>query len=264
MGKDIVCFDFDGTLIDEDGRIHPRDAELLAEGDRAVFVPATGRPLHSVRAAFERNGLFIGRSIPFPMVLQNGAALYAPNETWLSFYPLDVETQQELLRIVRRYHEVTSLLFSTERLEVLYPSNSGKRMIRRFDLRPSPFEERWAGRRLTKLTCVAASGGPLREMAQETRSLDIQAGFSLGNSYELTGAGVDKGPMLRELIAHLNLDGAPIAAAGDGENDLSMFRVATHSFVPTGSPASIRRFADHEIAVSKRGVIEPILETLGC
>ena len=73
----IVCLDFDGTLVDEEGHIHPYDVEILAEERHdVVFVPATGRPLHAVRRAFERHGLFADRPVPLPMVLENGAAVY--------------------------------------------------------------------------------------------------------------------------------------------------------------------------------------------
>ena len=57
MTKPVLCFDFDGTLVDGEGHIHPRDVALLRENSQAHFLPATGRPLHAVRRAFVRNGL---------------------------------------------------------------------------------------------------------------------------------------------------------------------------------------------------------------
>ena len=73
--RPIVCLDFDGTLVDDEGRIHPADVEILANERSVAFVPATGRPLHAVRRAFERHGLFAGGPIPFPLIVENGAAV---------------------------------------------------------------------------------------------------------------------------------------------------------------------------------------------
>ena len=69
----IICLDFDGTLVDKQGYIHPQDVEILSAPGDAIFVPATGRPLHSVRKVFARNGLFTGQPIPLPLILDNGA-----------------------------------------------------------------------------------------------------------------------------------------------------------------------------------------------
>ena len=45
----IFCFDVDGTLVDEQGVIHPADVALLgAEPPAALFIPCTG---HAGRTA---------------------------------------------------------------------------------------------------------------------------------------------------------------------------------------------------------------------
>jgi len=86
MPQKIICFDLDGTLINAHGMIHPADIEILATHRGSLLVPATGRTISSVRQLFEKNGLFIGQPLPFPLILQNGAALYSEGEHLLAHF----------------------------------------------------------------------------------------------------------------------------------------------------------------------------------
>src|SRR5512138_2108879 len=98
MSLPIVCFDMDGTLLDEQMRIHPRDIALLTREDApALFVPSTGRPLISVRHAFAKNGMYESRRIPLHLVLQNGAVRMSPGEVTVGYDPFDARVQDELL-----------------------------------------------------------------------------------------------------------------------------------------------------------------------
>jgi hydroxymethylpyrimidine pyrophosphatase-like HAD family hydrolase len=51
--------------------------------------------------------------------------------------------------------------------------------------------------------------------------------------------------------------------AGDGENDLTLFEMATLSFAPLDSPPAIRTRADRVLDVRKEGLLAPILEEIG-
>ena len=66
MAKPIICFDLDGTLVDEDGRIHPQDIEILRTETRVHFIPATGPHLRRGRAPVICNvGSVLGhRAVP--------------------------------------------------------------------------------------------------------------------------------------------------------------------------------------------------------
>ena len=72
--NDALFIDFDGTLANREGEIHPRDAAILQARDRhpVRFILATGRPFHSVRRTFERNGIFVDRPVPLPLVPGRG------------------------------------------------------------------------------------------------------------------------------------------------------------------------------------------------
>lgn len=258
MDKPVIVFDFDGTLVDKNGRIHPRDVHILRDETRALFVPATGRPLHAVRRAFERHGLFTGVPIPFPMVLQNGAALYKPGEVLFAHTPFAPEVQAGLLATLQRHKQVCCVLFGVTQSEILWPNPAGLRMIERFDLLVTPFNP--AGQVYTKLIGVAAGPGAMAALTAELAGLPLEASYSLPTVLELTPQGVDKGAKLLELLSGLGLQEARIAAAGDGENDLPLFKAAQRTFCPSSSPEVIRAQTGAVIDVAQTGLLGPMME----
>ena len=131
MTLPILCFDLDGTLLDGKGRIHPQDAALLADPEPlALFIPATGRPLGSVRLTFNKNGLFVGRKLPFPLILENGSILYAGGEKLVSFLPFDCQAQSDLIDLAGQHPQVTFLFMGLEEVHVEHPSPFGRRRSR--------------------------------------------------------------------------------------------------------------------------------------
>jgi hypothetical protein len=71
---DAILLDLDGTLVDDEDRIHPRTLEALREADRrgVRVMIATGRSELATRPALEALGL------ENPAVVYNGAGLYCP------------------------------------------------------------------------------------------------------------------------------------------------------------------------------------------
>lgn len=258
----IVCLDFDGTLVDEEGRIHPADVEILANERSVAFVPATGRPLHSVRRTFEQHGLFSGRPIPFPLVLENGAAVYAENEILRSHRSFEPDLQDVLMRVVLGSERMSFLLFSLDEVRALRPSETLRALIRRFGLNAQTFDpDEDPTPSLTKVAVTAEDMETLRAFADEAAELPLERTYSLPNVLELTPAGVHKGDGLALL-----LDGRDqveeVIAVGDGENDLALFELATLSFAPEGSPPAIRARADRVLDMREEGLPAPILREI--
>ena len=69
--------DVDGTLIDVDEKIHPKDVALLQDfpEDLQPFL-TTGRSLHGAKGVLQQNGLFEGKPLSLPGVFMNGGAAY--------------------------------------------------------------------------------------------------------------------------------------------------------------------------------------------
>ena len=258
----MICFDFDGTLVDEEARIHPADVEVLATERSVRFVPATGRPLHAVRRTFERHGLFVDGPIPFPMVLENGAAVYTENEVLRSRTSIDPDLQDALMGAVLSSEGVSFLLFGLDEVRTLRPNEILKAMVRRFDLDVRPFEP--GGEMLLgKVAAVSDDPGVLREFDARISGLPLERTYSLPTVLELSTVGVHKGRGLRTLLEDSpEHAGAEVVAVGDGENDLALFDLATLSYAPEDSPPAIQARADRVLDVRKRGLLAPILEDL--
>jgi len=264
----IVCLDFDGTLVDDRGRIHPADVEILANERSVAFVPATGRPLHSVRRAFERHGLFSGCPIPFPLVLENGAAIYGERENLRSRRSLQPELRDELLRAALSAKEANFLLHSLDEARTLGSNGLLRAFVRRFDLDARPWDPdsepagSW-GRPLVKLVVTAQDPEAVGRFEAETADLPLERTYSLPNMLELGPAGVHKGSGLAALLDYTGHAPREVVVAGDGENDLALFEMATLRFAPADSPPAIRARADRILDVREEGLLAPILREIG-
>ncbi|CAN5592139.1 hypothetical protein BH24ACT22_BH24ACT22_06360 [soil metagenome] len=262
VGRPLICLDFDGTLVDEEGRIHPSDVEILAEERSVAFVPATGRPLHSVRRTFEQHGLFSGRPISFPLILENGAAVYSENEVLLSHRSFDPELQDVLMRAVLDSEGTSFVLFSLDEVHALRPSETLRAMIRRFGLNVHPFNpDEDPARPFTKVSATAEDIETLHEFAANIVELPLERTYSLPNMLELAPVGVHKGGGLTALLEGWERV-EQIVAVGDGENDLALFEQATLSYAPESSPPAIQARADRIIDLSKEGLLAPILREI--
>ncbi len=263
MTTPIICFDFDGTLVDSEGRIHSSDIEILGSEHPATFIPATGRPLHSVRRVFELHGLFVERPIAFPLVLENGAAVYRPGESLHSKHSFSSEVQAFLLRAMLDSPRVTFLLFSLDKVQMLWPSSAGWKMVQRFGLTTQPYSPDGEEDALTKLVAVAEDPEPLRDFDSLTVGSELERAYSLPTVLEYTRSGIDKGRGLSMLLDNAPRSDVRVVVAGDGENDLPLFDLADVSFAPDDSPSAIRDRANHVINVKENGLLTPIIRNIG-
>lgn len=259
----IVCIDFDGTLVDHEGRIHPADVRILG-GERSVsFVPATGRPLHSVRRTLERHGLFVDEKIPFPLVLENGSAVYLENEDLLRQRSFESGLQDELMRAVRAAIRASVLLFSLDSARALRANETLWALVRRFDLDARVFDlDESLPQPLCKIGLTAEDPEDLHAFQAEISGLPLEQTYSLPDMLEVAPVGVHKGLGLTDLLENAGRVGAEVVVVGDGENDLALFDQATLSFAPESSPPAIQARADRVLDLSKEGLLTPILREI--
>jgi HAD superfamily hydrolase (TIGR01484 family) len=259
----ILCFDFDGTLVDPEGRIHPEDVEILGSDTTVTLVPATGRPLHSVRTTLRAHGLFAEQPVGFPLILENGAMVYDEDEVLRSRHAFAEDVRDPLLDAMLATPELTFIVHQGDEVRVLHPSEPGDRMIERFRLETVPYDAD-GGRAdpLTKVVCIAATPEPLQAFARETGELPMERAFSLPTALEFNAEGVDKGTGLAAFLEG-RADGAPVLVAGDGGNDLPLFPLADVAFAPEESLQAILDLAHRVVDVSERGILRPMLEAIG-
>ena len=256
----IVCFDMDGTLLDQDGSIHPNDAAILGSLQRpSLFIPCTGRPVQSLRRAFARNGLFRTGCIPLPLVLLNGSLLLGGNESPLAYHPFEQAVQEELIELAMQFRHITFWFLSEADILAQWPNPLSDAMAAGFDFTLQPLAECHGGMRFSKIMCVSDSPSALAELARAAADFPVESALSLPTVLELTKKGIDKASGIAELLQELGFAGRPVFAAGDGENDLPLFRMAARSFAPSTAPEGIRAAASELIDVSREGLLTPIL-----
>lgn len=272
MDKPVICFDLDGTLVDEQGKIHPRDVALLRQPDPpAVFVPCTGRLLPSVRKLFSRHQAFPGglqpgaidqagaAKLPWPQVLQNGAALYGPGEALVSYHCFSESLRRSLVDEIARTPEVAFLVFTEQKVYIAHPDDFSRSILPRFDLdaEPFPLDQEM---RFSKVMALSPHPGRLQEIEARTAGEEIEQSYSLETVLELTPAGIHKGRGVSELLDSLGWQGSPLLAAGDGGNDLPLFELTGHTFAPQTAPDEIKARASRIVDTAQSGLLEPLLQ----
>ena len=259
----VVCVDFDGTLVDHEGRIHPADVEILRSERSVSFVPATGRPLHSVRRTLQRHGLFVDEKIPFPLVLENGSAVYKENEELLRQRSFEPELQDELMHAVRAAIWASVLLFSLDSARALRANETLWALVRRFDLDAQAFDiDEELPQPLCKIAVTAEDPEHIHAFQAEISGLPLEQTYSLPDVLEVAPVGVHKGLGLADLLENAGRVDAEVVVVGDGENDLALFDQATVSFAPESSPPAIQARADRVIDIGKEGLLTPLLREI--
>ena len=74
---------------------------------------------------------------------------------------------------------------------------------------------------------------------------DILVSSSLPNNLEINAAGADKGSALLRLAEHLGIRKEETMAFGDGENDISMIRLAGFGVAMENGEESVKAMADY-------------------
>ena len=261
MPLSILCFDLDGTLVNDQGEIHPDDVVLLDHPDADVlFIPATGRPLKAVKRTFRKAGLFKEKKIPFPLVLQNGSLMYLPDENPLSYEPFDMETQKKLIRLAKDRPETTFLFLGMEEIHLLWPSQFGLLSVEKYEFEVIPFIDRSINCSFSKVMCISNVARDLSALAQFVKWMPVDTALSTPTIFEVTPQGINKGSGLLKLLRALGWENLPLYVAGDGENDLPMMQMARVSFAPTNALPDVVKQSHFRIDVGQRGLLRPMME----
>lgn len=259
--RPIIVFDMDGTLINEQGCIHPQDVALLTMPDPpAVFVPATGRSLFALRRTLQDTGISNGSPLTYPLILQNGSLIFASGEKKLRYTHFDLKTQNDLIAICKKKPGTTYLFFGESELRMLYPTPFGIEETERYLFLPREYSSDEPVIAYSKIMCLSNDVSYLDEMTSLVKGFDIEMALSTPTILEFNPPGVTKGSGLEMLVEYHNWDRNNIYCAGDAENDLGMFKLFENSFAPKTSPKSIQNRAANIIDTLEHGLLTPILQ----
>jgi HAD superfamily hydrolase (TIGR01484 family) len=259
----VVCFDLDGTLLNDSGQIHPQDMALLkAEPPPAHWVPTTGRPLSSVKKMFGRLGLLKDGWLPFPAVLQNGAVVLGWGEQPLAHTAFSAEAQSALIEIAERFPEIDCMLLGQAEIYIANATPFGWEAAVRYDFSMRPLEEEHRLVPFSKVMWLAPERAQLEPLEALVRRLPVEGAYSMDTIFEVSPRGVHKAAGLHTLLAKMGWEQVPVLFAGDGENDAELLRSADLSFAPVDSPPQIQALAGRVIDPREAGLLQPMLEAL--
>lgn len=260
----IACFDLDGTLVDETGSIHPEDRRILENPpDGIILIPASGRSLDSVKKVFSRNGLFVGARFPCPLILQNGALVYAAGENLLGYSPFTPNTQNDILEMALEMDEVTYLFQSQDQIHRVWSHPFGLSRIQKYDFDVEPYDPGAGLPRCGKVMCLSEDYDALLRIRERSAGFDADAAFSMRTIFEFTPRGVNKGSGLKFLLEKTGMAPARVAAAGNDQNDFDLLRVADLKFAPKESNAAALCDPDCLLDPDRGGILAPIIHRLG-
>jgi HAD superfamily hydrolase (TIGR01484 family) len=258
----VVCTDLDRTLLDEDGRIHPQDKEILQTRQDIQFVLATGRPLHSVKKAFHKNGMFQDCSLPFALAGVNGSVTYKAGERLNEYFPFTPSVRERLFDLTQRFSAVTWWFYEIDEVYMRWPNPFGQQVVADLDMICKTFTCTDDHDRFSKLVGISGDPNLLREAGEQASHLPVEIMYGLGFFFEVNPRGVNKGSGVLSLLSSPT-NGTKIFAAGDDENDLPLLSLADRSFCPLTANPHIYAMVDQVIDKTERGLLTPILEQAG-
>jgi hydroxymethylpyrimidine pyrophosphatase-like HAD family hydrolase len=99
----------------------------------------------------------------------------------------------------------------------------------------------------------------IRDLIQ---GFDFELATSKTTILEINPPGVSKGVALEYLAEQNGWDKHRVYCAGDGENDLEMFRRFPVSFTPHTSPDAIKKQVTHVVDIQEHGLLRSILNII--
>jgi len=251
---DWLVTDLDGTLVDRDLQIPPRNVEAIDRYRAAggVVTIATGRNEHSARRYHEQLGL------DTPLILYNGARItnLASGNRLLD---LTLGGAWELL--------------CTHSLPLL-PATVGAVAFQDLDayiVKPAPALADYAARDQIELKTSTPPGVPTKLMliAESPGDLaDLVAGSITGvrlvrseKTYlEVLPAHADKGSALTTLAASLDIPLTRVAAIGDNPNDLELIQTAGLGAAVADGHPDVKRAADVIVSPCSQGAVADLID----
>jgi Cof subfamily protein (haloacid dehalogenase superfamily) len=259
----ILCIDIDGTLIDSHERIHPQDVQVLKNFPEEIQpMLTTGRILHSAKGVLRENGLFKPDPFPLPGVFMNGGVTYQPGETLCTHHAFLSETREALINLSGNFPRSAFTFFAIDTVYLVNSTSFAHQIARIHHLGARSIDADDLPAEIIKVMILEPEPTAMQKIKHQSQSLEAEKAFSLPFAFEINPPGIDKAVSLTALLKSMHLDGLPIYAAGDAENDLALFKHARTSFAPTTAHPKVIKVADHLIARENEGLLTPLLRNL--
>ena len=249
----LIALDLDGTLLNGQKQISPRDLAAVAAAAAMgiAVVPVTGRPAQGIpQAVLDLPGVRY-------VVSSNGATIrdIHTGETLLEAH-LEAEIARQVLARSHRFTMIREAFragvgyLSREDYDILCARYEGAMLAYVLDTRqvlpgtvaefleedPRPIEE------LFFLTDSPETKAELRRTLEDLPGIGFADPFP--NDLEVIAGHIDKGEGLRFLLDRLKIDPSEVLAMGDGGSDLPMLRLAGIGVAPANALETVQAGAD--------------------
>jgi len=259
----ILCLDIDGTLIDRDKHLHPKDAEILGQIPKEIqLILTTGRTLPSAKGILHEKGLFTESPFVLPGVFMNGGIAYLPGEVVCVQHPFSPITRETLIELAKAFPQTGFIFFSQTSGYILNNTPFAEHIVSIHHLNARASRISDIPDQIIKVEVLDSDPHLLHKIQLQTESLLVQCAYSLPYAYEINPSGITKAKTLHTLLNAMGLIELPIIVAGDAENDLALFEIGDISYAPSTALPAIRDRADHIVYVEKEGLLTPILKQL--
>ena len=248
----LIAFDLDGTLTNDDKIITPLTMEALRtvqkHGVRLCL--ASGRPPYGMRPLAEEIG---GEVL---LLCYNGGYVEIPHSgEGKPEVIMEKTLPEEALPLLKDFQEKSGFSLMTYYEDTIYTEHPDDCYVavsaRNNKMRVERVEDfvRDAPRPLHKCLMV---GDPEQrayweEQMRETLK-DIYICHSTPYFIECLPKGIDKGPALADLAAHLGIDMADVMAFGDSNNDVAMLEKAGICIAMGNAEENVKAVADYTTA----------------
>lgn len=258
----VIAVDMDGTFLDDQKQYNRQLFEqVLDKCDQqdVRFVVATGDPLPVIYNYFKEYGDQV------TIVSENGAQI-SRGEHHILTKTLDRPLVSRLIAYLVDEMGISPVLSGTQAgyfkkqadpqaLNWLHHYYVKLNFIDNWH--PLPDDEFFQASFLLDDEDIPKAATELRQRFGEV--LDITP--SGNGSMDITQPGVNKGWALQHLLDDWDLAGENLAAFGDGGNDISMLKLAQHSFAMPNGGKAVKQVADQEAIADNNhdGVLRTIL-----
>ncbi|MDR2480798.1 MAG: Cof-type HAD-IIB family hydrolase [Spirochaetaceae bacterium] len=235
MKIELLAFDLDGTVLDNQQQISPANKSALAGARDAgiQMVPCTGRSLSHLADSL----VFLFNELGFEafpyIITDNGAQAYSlPGREQLFTVSIDEKTSLDILEESRTYRAITYCSFGaeggTDNRGAAWEDGTGQAML-------DSYSEKWYLpvvdiEPLIRWNCGAVkftlnfhdNDEFMAARKKFSRRPDLSMAFYDHGSLEITVNGIHKGTTLRLIAEHAGIPMDRIMAIGDNYNDMEM------------------------------------------
>ena len=251
--KTLFLSDLDGTLLNSEGKMSGRSAEILSEltGNGVLFTVATARTYATVMKMFE------GINLSCPLVLMNGVTIYNPIErSIVSSHPIPTDLGNKIIYEFRSRNIEPMLYFQCgDTLEIYYTklTNDYQReyVAQRTDCRGkkfihSPVPVSIEGKNLVYIVCLDKYEN-IKDVYEAVSKLDNAHCMFYKDNYtdmyflEIICKTVSKASGAIEVKRITGAD--RIIAFGDNLNDIPLFEIADEAYAVANAEDALKSVA---------------------